>query len=160
MHSFEKNGFTIVDPYSVGQQFCTHVRREREQFGRECPAQWSWIDGLTGPTNPTWHLEMRDFLIKPQYDYVLTIGCSTLAWILRRLLTRTYRPWNLAFGDLSIPVEDSQKSNKSVSRVLIAYGSETGQAEAVAGRLKRQLNVLKPLLMSLNEVAGLDIIVR
>jgi nitric oxide synthase oxygenase domain/subunit len=54
--------WTIVDTHSVGQQFCTHVQREREQFGRERPAQWSWIGGLTGPTNPTWHLEMLDFL--------------------------------------------------------------------------------------------------
>lgn len=50
LHSFQKNKYTIVDPHSVGESFCVHVRREREQFGRECPGQWSWIGGLTGPT--------------------------------------------------------------------------------------------------------------
>ena len=58
--SFLKNGHTIVDPHTAGKQFCAHVRREREQFGRECPGQWSWIGGLVGPRNPSWHLEMRD----------------------------------------------------------------------------------------------------
>jgi nitric oxide synthase oxygenase domain/subunit/hemoglobin-like flavoprotein len=47
-HSFQKYKFTIVDPMTVGRSFCTHVQREREQFGRECPAQWSWIGGLLG----------------------------------------------------------------------------------------------------------------
>ena len=68
LHSFKKAGFTIVDPHTVGKSFCTHVRREREDFGRECPGQWSWIGGLVGPTNDTWHLEMRDFLVNPQYE--------------------------------------------------------------------------------------------
>lgn len=48
VHSFQKHKFTIVDPMTVGRSFCTHVQREREQFGRECPAQWSWIGGLLG----------------------------------------------------------------------------------------------------------------
>jgi nitric oxide synthase oxygenase domain/subunit/hemoglobin-like flavoprotein len=37
--SFRKNGHTIVDPKTAGNQFCAHVRREREHFGRECPGQ-------------------------------------------------------------------------------------------------------------------------
>jgi sulfite reductase alpha subunit-like flavoprotein len=160
MHSFEKYGFTIVDPHSVGQQFCTHVRREREQFGRECPAQWSWIGGLTGPTNPTWHLEMRDFLVKPQYDYCadgMLLHTSTDAMKYAGASTSTSES---SLGEPSTILDDGQRINKSVPRVLIAYGSETGQAEAVARRFRRQLKVLKPLLMSLNEVAGLDIISR
>lgn len=47
-YSFKKNGYTIVDPNAVGKSFCTHVQREREDHGRECPGQWSWIGGLVG----------------------------------------------------------------------------------------------------------------
>jgi nitric oxide synthase oxygenase domain/subunit/hemoglobin-like flavoprotein len=79
LHSFKINGFTMVDPMTVGKSFCTHVRREREDFGRECPAQWSWIGGLTGTTNDTWHMEMRDFLLLPQYDYCMD-GVTSFAW--------------------------------------------------------------------------------
>lgn len=46
-HSFEKQGYTIVDPMAVGDSFVTHCKRERSA-GRECPAQWSWIGGLVG----------------------------------------------------------------------------------------------------------------
>jgi nitric oxide synthase oxygenase domain/subunit len=48
IYSFKKHKFTIVDPMTVGRSFCAHVQREREQYGRECPAQWSWIGGLLG----------------------------------------------------------------------------------------------------------------
>jgi len=47
LHSFDKAGYTIVDSETVGGQFMTHCKREQEA-GRECPAQWSWIGGLTG----------------------------------------------------------------------------------------------------------------
>ena len=46
-YSFQKKGFTIVDPMTVGKSFMTHCKRERSS-GRECPAQWSWIGGLVG----------------------------------------------------------------------------------------------------------------
>lgn len=57
LHSFRGGNFTIVDPMTVGESFMTHCKKERKA-GRECPGQWSWIGGLVGPTNPTWHLEM------------------------------------------------------------------------------------------------------
>jgi sulfite reductase alpha subunit-like flavoprotein len=101
---------------------------------------------------------MRDFLIKPQYDYCADDRLLHTSMDSKKTADPNEPPLESSLGGLSITVDDSQKSDKSVPRVLIAYGSETGQAEAVARRLKRQLNVLKPLLMSLNEVAGLDII--
>lgn len=64
-YSFQKQGFSMVDMDTVGKSFFVHCKRERDA-GRECPAQWSWIGGLTGPTNPTWHHEMRDFYVAPQ----------------------------------------------------------------------------------------------
>jgi sulfite reductase alpha subunit-like flavoprotein/nitric oxide synthase oxygenase domain/subunit/hemoglobin-like flavoprotein len=161
LHSFQKGGYTIVDPHSVGQQFCTHVRREREQFGRECPAQWSWIGGLTGPTNPTWHLEMRDFVLKPTYDY-----CADSLLLHTSVDSRNDWSMHSAHSGISTSSDDdtmrrsSSRRCNSAPRVLIAYGSETGSAEAIARRLKRQLKVLNPVLMTLNEAKGLDVVVR
>ena len=149
LYSFQKGGYTIVDPHSVGESFCTHVRREREKFERECPGQWSWIGGLVGPTNPTWHLEMRDFLLLPQYEY-----CA------EGLLLHTHEAVDYS-GDASATVTTASESSSVVStaaRPLIVYGSETGNAEAVSRRLKRELVLLKPILMSLDDVLGFDVV--
>ena len=164
LHSFQKEGYTIVDPHSVGQQFCTHVQREREQFGRECPAQWSWIGGLTGPTNPTWHLEMRDFLVKPQYEYCadgLLLHTSVDQrndWSMHSM--HSAQSGRSSFSDDDATRRATQRRCNTAPRVLIAYGSETGTSEAIARRLKRQFKVLNPILMTLNDVKGLDIISR
>lgn len=165
LHSFQKEGYTIVDPHSVGQQFCTHVRREREQFGRECPAQWSWIGGMVGPTNPTWHLEMRDFLVTPQYDYCAdsmllhTSVDQRNDWSMHSMHSAQSGRSSFSDDDAATRRATQRRSN-TAPRVLIAYGSETGTAEAVSRRLKRQFKVLNPILMTLNEAKGLDIISR
>jgi len=173
LNSFQKNGFTIVDPITVGEQFCMHVRREREQFGRECPGQWSWIGGLVGPTNPTWHLEMRDFLVNPQYEY--SAHGLTLHTALRGSDDR---------GTASVSSGLTSTWESEIPRPLIVFGSETGKAEvrpiilqiavyillyeslcgtfnqSAARRLKRELRLLKPTVMSLNDAAGLEIVVK
>lgn len=149
LHSFKKNGYTIVDPASSGQSFCTHVQREREQFGRECPAQWSWIGGLVGPTNPTWHLEMRDFLVNPQYDYCIN-----------GLLLHTAHQSDSSLAENQVTHAPKTAAVITIPRVLIAYGSETGNAEYVARTLKRELRMIKPKLYNLNDVAGLDIVAK
>jgi len=151
LHSFDKAGYTIVDPETVGEQFMTHCKREREA-GRECPAQWSWIGGLTGPTNKTWHKEMRDFRIDPQYEYCAEQWAVTGEdSISEDSITKS------ASEDKLLELEE-EKEEFSIPRVLIAYGSETGTAEAAAGRLGRALRILKPMISPLNKVAGLDAI--
>lgn len=45
-----------------------------------------------------------------------------------------------------------------IPRVLIAFGSETGTAEAAALHLARLLKLVNPIVMPLNEVAGLSIV--
>jgi len=148
LHSFEKNGYTIVDPMTIGKSFLTHCKRER-QSERECPAQWSWIGGLVGPTNPTWHLEMRDFKIDPLYDYC----CD---------------PWKVTMfdGETNGNINDLDESahrqknfnlnpnpnNAKMPKVLIAFGSETGTCEVVANSLARRLKLCAPKVMSLNDV--------
>ena len=155
LHSFRKNKFTIVDPHSVGESFCVHVRREREQHGRECPAQWSWIGGLVGPTNPTWHLEMRDFLVKPQYEYAMD-GLAFHTALEDRDISTIADATEATF---SIGESESfYASEFDIPKVLILYGSETGTAESVALDLKKQLKLLKPRLMTLDEAAGLAVV--
>lgn len=39
VHSFRKDGTSIVDHHTASQQFMTHDLREK-RVGRECPAQW------------------------------------------------------------------------------------------------------------------------
>lgn len=148
LHSFEKNEFTIVDPMTVGKSFLTHCARERTA-GRECPAQWSWIGGLVGPNNPTWHLEMRDFMKAPQYDYC----CN---------------PWEVIKSEANIEA-DRQKNNDDsntevssvcIPNVTIAFGSETGTAEAAASSLARKLRLCKTTVVSLNELVSSDILTK
>ena len=148
-YSFKKSGYTIVDPHTVGKSFCTHVRREREDHGRECPGQWSWIGGLTGPTNPTWHLETRDFLLHPQYDYCME-GVSFYG-ALQSSKRSKETDETASTSDLS--VESLMTQETARIKVLIAYGSETGNAEAAARRLKRELSLVKPTVISLNDLA-------
>mmetsp|Transcript_1755 Transcript_1755/g.3894 ORF Transcript_1755/g.3894 Transcript_1755/m.3894 type:complete len:1532 (+) Transcript_1755:163-4758(+) len=155
LHSFQKHKFTIVDPMTVGRQFCTHVQREREQFGRECPGQWSWIGGLLGPTNPTWHLELRDFLVKPQYEYASEgmllhgIGSGENDDLVSAVSAATSDTMSMfSLNDVA----------PELPNVLILYGSQTGNAEAAARRLKRDLRLIKPAMMTLNDAKGLGIV--
>ncbi|CAB9504775.1 Nitric oxide synthase [Seminavis robusta] len=150
LHSFQKNGFTIVDPNTVGKSFCTHVRREREDFGRECPGQWSWIGGLVGPTNPTWHLEMRDFLLFPQYEYCME-GVAFYGG-LAASESKSITDGTATTDDMSVE-SFLMKEETARLKVLISYGSETGNAEAAARRLKRELQLLKPTVIALNDLA-------
>ena len=145
LHSFEKEKFTVVDPVGVGESFLTHCKRERES-GRECPAQWSWIGGLLGSTNPTWHLEMRDFKKCPQYDY-----CCDPSELISLEGFKKERN--------TVVKEQSQNQlvvtrNKKVvvPKVLIAYGSETGTAEQCASSLAKRLKLCSPTVCTLNEV--------
>jgi hypothetical protein len=153
IHTFCKNGYTIVDPMTVGQSFCTHVQRKRQQFGRNCPGQWSWIGGLAGPTNPTWHLKMRDFLINPQYEY-----CS------EGMLLHAAAEQGRDDHTLPTSITDNHSMSslmagvQQIPSILILYGLETGNAEAVARRPKREFRLAKPILKSLNKAKGLQIV--
>ena len=149
LHSFEKEKFTVVDPIGVGESFLTHCKRERKS-GRECPAQWSWIGGLLGSTNPTWHLEMRDFKKCPQYDYC----CDPSELV-------SLQGFNKKRSDVVAEQSQSRlivtrKKKVVVPKVLIAYGSETGTAEQYASSLSKRLKICSPTVCTLNEVLSMD----
>ena len=149
LHSFERERFTVVDPIGVGESFLTHCKRERES-GRECPAQWSWIGGLLGPTNPTWHLEMRDFKKWPQYDYCCDPSQVT------HLEGFNSKSNNLEEEQRQSELIVSRNNKVEVPRVIIAFGSETGTAEQCASSLAKRLKLCSPTLCTLNEVISMD----
>lgn len=69
VHSFRKDGASIVDHHTASQQFMTHDLREK-RVGRECPAQWSWIvPPLGGSLTSVFHHEMRHFDKEPRFIY-------------------------------------------------------------------------------------------
>jgi hypothetical protein len=130
----------------------THCKREKEA-GRECPAQWSSIGGLIGPTNPTWHKEIRDVRVEPVYEY-----CCEMWGVTGE--DEDFPDSEGDFAAVSIDTDStvSREEEFTIPRVVIAFGSETGTAEeAAAGRLARALRFCKPIVSSLNKVAGLDI---
>ena len=45
-----------------------------------------------------------------------------------------------------------------IPNVLILYGSQTGNAEAAARRMKRGLRQVKPKIMTLNDAKGLTVV--
>lgn len=90
---------------------------------------------------------MRDFLLLPQYEY-----CGD------GLLLHAQEAMDFS-GDASAAESTASESSllvASAARPLILYGSETGNAEAISRRLKRELALLKPILMSLDDALGLE----
>ncbi len=91
---------------------------------------------------------MRDFRVNPQFEYC----CEQWS-----VLGYDADEGEIAEGS-SDPLNMEVEVEVSIPRVLIAYGSETGTAEAAASRLGRALRALRPTILSLNAVAGLEII--
>jgi nitric oxide synthase oxygenase domain/subunit/flavodoxin/ferredoxin-NADP reductase len=135
LHSFQQARVTLVDHQTASRQFMIHDLREK-RAGRECPAQASWIvPAAGGSTTPVWHHEMRDFQLKPSYNYAAD------RW--------------LAHLDTMVPgrtITDQQARPKS-ARPLIVYASETGTAESYAHQTARRLAGLAPAVKSIDEVS-------
>ena len=76
LHSFQKNGVTIVDHHTASDSFISHYRKELKVRGK-CPGDWVWIVPPLAPsTTQVFHLEMINFFEKPAYL------AQTNAWLL------------------------------------------------------------------------------
>lgn len=93
--------------------------------------------------------------MKPQYDY------PSEGVTIHSPVAEPDDGTTVSLAD-SDTVESSVISDASTikARILILFGSETGNAEGVARQLKRDLRLLRPVSMTLNEAAGLDIVQR
>lgn len=143
VHSFRKAKSTVVDHYTVSDQFLVHCQREKKA-GREVPAQWSWIGGWAGIECPVWHKEMRDFALFPQYHY----QCQ-LRDVHQNISSPKAEPEPSEAGSV---VSSGAKKGTSC-KLAILFGSETGTCERYARGLAKKLRAIKPKVAALNEYA-------
>ena len=136
----------MVDHHTICAQFQTHIKREKEE-GREVSGQWSWTGGLVGPMansvetgKSVWHLEMRDFVVYPQYAY----QCDM--FVVK----------GVTQDEKKEESGDKGKREKVKIKVIILFGSETGTSEGVAQELARKLRALKPKLLAINSLLEED----
>ena len=69
LHSFARQGVTIVDHHTASRQLLRHEEREC-QAGRLTPADWGWIvPPLSGSTTPVFHRHYENTILTPNYFY-------------------------------------------------------------------------------------------
>ncbi|MCC3377093.1 nitric oxide synthase oxygenase [Cohnella sp. REN36] len=69
LHSFRRDGVSIVDHHTAAQQFST-FRRNEEREGRETTGRWSWlIPPLSPATTDIFHSRFEDRELSPKYVY-------------------------------------------------------------------------------------------
>eukprot|EP00752_Nemacystus_decipiens_P005386 g4883.t1 len=143
MHSFRKDGASIVDHHTASQQFMTHDLREK-RVGRECPAQWSWIvPPLGGSLTSVFHHEMRHFDKDPRFVYQAEI-----------FHVKRSRHAPVSAGEEGAPAVAAAAQKK---RVLVLYGSETGTAEAYAYETASKLRSFCCHVSTLDEMDPSDL---
>jgi nitric-oxide synthase len=55
LHSFRRDGVTIVDHHAASRQFADHLEQE-EKAGRTVPGDWSWlVPPVSGSASPVFH---------------------------------------------------------------------------------------------------------
>ena len=85
-----------------------------------------------GPTNKTWHKEMRDFRVSPQFEY-----CSHQYQVMGfDEVSIDGVVWPLGQGNYSKPSNDFSETSSTeqeedivIPRVLIAYGMEVKRVQ-------------------------------
>lgn len=67
LHSFERDGVTMVDHHTASEQYMEFVRRE-QACGRVPSGDWSWVvPPQAAPACPVFHLPMRDLRAVPNF---------------------------------------------------------------------------------------------
>ncbi len=91
---------------------------------------------------------MRDFKVLPQYDY-----CCNPWKVLENIQTDS-KSHDIQQDHLVLD-GDATSTDNTIPNLLIAYGSETGTAEAAATSLAKRFKACKPTLCTLNNAAKL-----
>jgi len=70
LHSFAKQGVSIVDHHTATRQFIRHEELEK-QAGRTVPAHWAWIvPPISGSATPVFHVtHYRNTKLRPNFFY-------------------------------------------------------------------------------------------
>ena len=76
--SFQKNGYTIVDPNTAGNQFCAHVRREREQWIGGANESYYLAFGDAGPFESSLNIRTVSTLLASIIGQLLSHGIGPL----------------------------------------------------------------------------------
>ena len=133
LHSFQKEGYAIMDDEEASQAFLLHCESERKA-GRYCSPH-----GRIGCEFPR---NLPEFVEGCDISKVLAMSEDFL----------------FVGSDLDDGSGDS--ATAPIPKVLILYGSETGTGEQIARRLKLSLKVLRPFVMKLNEALEINKIVK
>ena len=68
LQSFQKAGATIVDQFTVSDQFQNHFKDELRERGG-CPADWVWLTpSQSGSLTPLFHQEMLHYHLSPSFE--------------------------------------------------------------------------------------------
>lgn len=69
LHSFDKQGVTMIDHHTASRFFIHHMSQEAKA-GRVTPADWSWIvPPISGSATPVFHQTYPNVVQKPNYFY-------------------------------------------------------------------------------------------
>ncbi|RUS24704.1 nitric oxide synthase, partial [Jimgerdemannia flammicorona] len=150
LHSFDIAGVTITDQHSASDSFVAHHSNEIKKRGY-IPADWIWIvPPIGGSTNSVFHQEMVNFFLKPNF---LAPGHS-----IPELYNRgVQKKWiNLAIDTSCSSKSSGDGTPVSNKKVTIFYATETGTAESLAERLKKDLSV-RGVQVTLNSLEGYDL---
>ena len=67
LHSYSKNGVSVVDQHSASEQFMIHFKNEMRERGG-CPADWVWLTpSQSGSLTPVYHQEQLHYHLSPKY---------------------------------------------------------------------------------------------
>lgn len=147
LHSFQKNGVTIVDHHTASDSFLTHMKFEQRARGG-CPADWVWIvPPMSGSLTGVFHQEMINYNLLPAYLYQERAWVGWKRWPLtaKQRESRGIRKMSLKGFAWAIRLVVYWTARLKAGRPLatILYATETGRSENFAQKLSSKWFSLK-----------------
>ena len=135
LHSFAKNGITIVDHHTASETFLTHMGNEMKSRGG-CPADWVWIvPPMSSSATGVFHQEMVNYQLKPSYEYQEP-AWKGYKWGKKVTLKYTFK--SIAKSVLSVIKLMKGILSKRI-KVSVLYATETGKSEFLSEKLTKTL---------------------